>query len=102
MSSFRWNGGGDFKGRKWDTDLPTDSSVSFLNPRAGIWGFGDKVWREQPKEVFEEHGKIRKWNFSVASLDFIAGSRKSILKQGLIFCLGMWLNIWDCPAMEQL
>lgn len=28
MSSFRWNRGGDFKGRKWDTDLPTDSSVS--------------------------------------------------------------------------
>ncbi|NXQ83725.1 TM209 protein, partial [Nyctibius grandis] len=27
MSSFRWNRGGDFKGRKWDTDLPTDSSV---------------------------------------------------------------------------
>uniref|UniRef100_A0A8C5TY37 Transmembrane protein 209 n=1 Tax=Malurus cyaneus samueli TaxID=2593467 RepID=A0A8C5TY37_9PASS len=27
MSSFRWNGGGDFKGRKWDTDLPTDSSI---------------------------------------------------------------------------
>ncbi|KAJ7422547.1 hypothetical protein WISP_37407 [Willisornis vidua] len=26
MSSFRWNAGGDFKGRKWDTDLPTDSS----------------------------------------------------------------------------
>lgn len=29
MSSFRWNRGGDFKGRKWDTDLPTDSAVSF-------------------------------------------------------------------------
>lgn len=28
MSSFRWNRGGDFKGRKWDTDLPTDSAVS--------------------------------------------------------------------------
>ncbi|KAM9311090.1 transmembrane protein 209 [Gastrophryne carolinensis] len=27
MSSFRWNGGGDFKGRKWDTDLPTDSAI---------------------------------------------------------------------------
>ncbi|KFV09731.1 Transmembrane protein 209 [Pterocles gutturalis] len=27
MSSFQWNGGGDFKGRKWDTDLPTDSSI---------------------------------------------------------------------------
>ncbi|KFP02767.1 Transmembrane protein 209 [Calypte anna] len=27
MSSFRWNRGGDFKGRKWDTDLPTDSSI---------------------------------------------------------------------------
>ncbi|NXF13805.1 TM209 protein, partial [Smithornis capensis] len=27
MSSFRWNAGGDFKGRKWDTDLPTDSSI---------------------------------------------------------------------------
>ncbi|NWU72474.1 TM209 protein, partial [Pterocles burchelli] len=27
MSSFRWNQGGDFKGRKWDTDLPTDSSI---------------------------------------------------------------------------
>ncbi|XP_074235164.1 transmembrane protein 209 isoform X4 [Saimiri boliviensis] len=26
MSSFRWNRGGDFKGRKWDTDLPTDSA----------------------------------------------------------------------------
>ncbi|XP_041934397.1 transmembrane protein 209 [Alosa sapidissima] len=27
MSSFRWNGGGDVKNRKWDTDLPTDSVV---------------------------------------------------------------------------
>lgn len=27
MSSFRWNGGGDFKGRKWDTDLPTDCAI---------------------------------------------------------------------------
>ncbi|KAM6306968.1 LOW QUALITY PROTEIN: transmembrane protein 209-like [Podargus strigoides] len=27
MSSFRWNRGGDFKGHKWDTDLPTDSSI---------------------------------------------------------------------------
>ncbi len=27
MSSFRWNGGGDLKTRKWDTDLPTDSAV---------------------------------------------------------------------------
>ncbi|NXC17455.1 TM209 protein, partial [Corythaeola cristata] len=27
MSSFQWNGGGDFKGRKWDTDLPTDCSI---------------------------------------------------------------------------
>ncbi|NXH22866.1 TM209 protein, partial [Bucco capensis] len=27
MSSFCWNRGGDFKGRKWDTDLPTDSSI---------------------------------------------------------------------------
>ncbi|KAM8972946.1 transmembrane protein 209 [Pelodytes ibericus] len=27
MSSFRWNAGGDFKGRKWDTDLPTDSAI---------------------------------------------------------------------------
>uniref|UniRef100_A0A8C5PDT5 Transmembrane protein 209 n=1 Tax=Leptobrachium leishanense TaxID=445787 RepID=A0A8C5PDT5_9ANUR len=26
MSSFRWNAGGDLKGRKWDTDLPTDSA----------------------------------------------------------------------------
>ena len=28
MSSFRWNRGADFKARKWDTDLPTDSAVS--------------------------------------------------------------------------
>ncbi|KAL2103081.1 hypothetical protein ACEWY4_002249 [Coilia grayii] len=27
MSSFRWNGGGEVKNRKWDTDLPTDSVV---------------------------------------------------------------------------
>ncbi|XP_005140823.2 transmembrane protein 209 isoform X2 [Melopsittacus undulatus] len=27
MSSFRWNRGGDFRGRKWDTDLPTDSAI---------------------------------------------------------------------------
>ncbi|XP_004082947.1 transmembrane protein 209 [Oryzias latipes] len=27
MSSFRWNGGGDLKNRKWDTDLPTDCAV---------------------------------------------------------------------------
>uniref|UniRef100_A0A8D0EHW6 Transmembrane protein 209 n=1 Tax=Strix occidentalis caurina TaxID=311401 RepID=A0A8D0EHW6_STROC len=27
MSSFRWNRGGEFKGRKWYTDLPTDSSI---------------------------------------------------------------------------
>lgn len=30
MSSFRWNGGGDLKNRKWDTDLPTDCAVSLL------------------------------------------------------------------------
>lgn len=27
MSSFRWNGGGDVKNRKWDTDLPTDCTI---------------------------------------------------------------------------
>uniref|UniRef100_A0A667ZMK0 Transmembrane protein 209 n=1 Tax=Myripristis murdjan TaxID=586833 RepID=A0A667ZMK0_9TELE len=27
MSSFRWNGGGDLKSRKWDTDLPTDCAI---------------------------------------------------------------------------
>lgn len=27
MSSFRWNGGGDLKSRKWDTDLPTDCTI---------------------------------------------------------------------------
>ncbi|XP_025947020.1 transmembrane protein 209 isoform X3 [Apteryx rowi] len=27
MSSFRWNRGGDFKGRKWDADLPTDCAI---------------------------------------------------------------------------
>ncbi|XP_069485711.1 transmembrane protein 209 isoform X3 [Ambystoma mexicanum] len=27
MSSFRWNAGGEFKGRKWDTDQPTDSAI---------------------------------------------------------------------------
>ncbi|XP_061922744.1 transmembrane protein 209 [Entelurus aequoreus] len=27
MSSFRWNGGGDLKTRKWDTDLPTDCAI---------------------------------------------------------------------------
>uniref|UniRef100_UPI00398E75BA transmembrane protein 209 n=1 Tax=Pristiophorus japonicus TaxID=55135 RepID=UPI00398E75BA len=27
MSSFRWNGGGEYKTRKWDTDLPTDSAI---------------------------------------------------------------------------
>ncbi|MGH0136347.1 UNVERIFIED_CONTAM: hypothetical protein FKN15_032027 [Acipenser sinensis] len=27
MSSFRWNGGGNLKARKWDTDLPTDSAI---------------------------------------------------------------------------
>uniref|UniRef100_A0AAY5EGT5 Transmembrane protein 209 n=1 Tax=Electrophorus electricus TaxID=8005 RepID=A0AAY5EGT5_ELEEL len=27
MSSFRWNGGGNLKNRKWDTDLPTDSAI---------------------------------------------------------------------------
>lgn len=27
MSSFRWNAGGEWKGRKWDTDLPTDSAI---------------------------------------------------------------------------
>ncbi|XP_072255165.1 transmembrane protein 209 [Pyxicephalus adspersus] len=27
MSAFRWNGGAEFKGRKWDTDLPTDSAI---------------------------------------------------------------------------
>ncbi|XP_060886209.1 transmembrane protein 209 [Labrus mixtus] len=27
MSSFRWNGGGDVKNRKWDTDLPTDCAI---------------------------------------------------------------------------
>ncbi|MCJ8743326.1 hypothetical protein PDJAM_G00092580 [Pangasius djambal] len=27
MSSFRWNGGGNLKNRKWDTDLPNDSAI---------------------------------------------------------------------------
>ncbi|XP_015684942.1 transmembrane protein 209 [Protobothrops mucrosquamatus] len=27
MSSFTWNRGGDFKARRWDTDLPTDSGI---------------------------------------------------------------------------
>ncbi|KAJ8262256.1 hypothetical protein GJAV_G00164380 [Gymnothorax javanicus] len=27
MSSFRWNAGGEWKSRKWDTDLPTDSAI---------------------------------------------------------------------------
>ncbi|XP_060759149.1 transmembrane protein 209 isoform X2 [Neoarius graeffei] len=27
MSSFRWSGGGNLKNRKWDTDLPTDSTI---------------------------------------------------------------------------
>ncbi|KAF7693998.1 transmembrane protein 209 [Silurus meridionalis] len=27
MSSFRWNGGGNVKNRKWDTNLPTDSAI---------------------------------------------------------------------------
>ncbi|XP_067861301.1 transmembrane protein 209-like [Heptranchias perlo] len=27
MSSFRWNGGGEYKSRKWDTDLPNDSAI---------------------------------------------------------------------------
>ncbi|XP_070610595.1 transmembrane protein 209 isoform X4 [Erythrolamprus reginae] len=27
MSSFRWNRGGDFKARTWDTDLPTDCGI---------------------------------------------------------------------------
>ncbi|KAG7269915.1 hypothetical protein CRUP_032072 [Coryphaenoides rupestris] len=27
MSSYRWNGGGNLKSRKWDTDLPTDCAV---------------------------------------------------------------------------
>lgn len=51
MSSFRWNGGGDFKGRKWDTDLPTDSSVSSQGcciPGLQTAAFWDWVCREQP------------------------------------------------------
>lgn len=40
MSSFRWNRGGDFKGRKWDTDLPTDSSVSAGSGLPFSIGFG--------------------------------------------------------------
>ncbi|KAM6095832.1 transmembrane protein 209-like [Chlamydotis macqueenii] len=27
LSSFQWNRGGDFKGRRWDSSLPTDSSI---------------------------------------------------------------------------
>lgn len=27
MSSFRWNSGGSFKGKKWEENLPTDSSI---------------------------------------------------------------------------
>lgn len=27
MSSFRWNGGGNLKSRKWDTDLPSDCAI---------------------------------------------------------------------------
>ncbi|KAI1883463.1 hypothetical protein AGOR_G00231700 [Albula goreensis] len=32
MSSFRWNTGGEWKGRKWDTDLPTDSAILMHYP----------------------------------------------------------------------
>lgn len=51
MSSFRWNGGGDLKNRKWDTDLPTDCAVSAnrhaasknlfvsVDPQLKIWVF---------------------------------------------------------------
>ena len=28
MSHFRWNGGGDYKGKPWGEHLPTDSAVS--------------------------------------------------------------------------
>lgn len=28
MSAFKWNGGGDFKGKPWEENLPTDSAVS--------------------------------------------------------------------------
>ena len=28
MSDFRWNQGSEFKGRKWDQDLPSDAAVS--------------------------------------------------------------------------
>ena len=31
MSDFRWNGGGEFKGRKWESDLPTDAAVSYTS-----------------------------------------------------------------------
>lgn len=61
MSSFRWNRGGDFKGRKWDTDLPTDSSVSFerrlgMTAYSGLpFGIG---FEGLVSKSSEEHGKI--------------------------------------------
>lgn len=35
MSEFRWNGGGNFHGKPWEENLPTDSTVSgplIVNP----------------------------------------------------------------------
>ncbi|XP_025027448.1 transmembrane protein 209 isoform X2 [Python bivittatus] len=43
MSSFRWNRGGDFKARRWDTDLPTDSGGAF-------------TWYSRPDQLVRQLG----------------------------------------------
>lgn len=44
MSSFRWNGGGHLKNRKWDTDLPTDCAVSLHIQTSTIFLTGATGW----------------------------------------------------------
>lgn len=49
MSSFRWNGGGDLKSRKWDTDLPTDCAVSAITSLCTLSPYGDLTVKETPR-----------------------------------------------------
>ena len=36
IGSYCWNGGGSWKGRKWDQELPNDSQVKTTPSRAGL------------------------------------------------------------------
>lgn len=39
ISAFKWNGGSEFKGKRWDDTLPTDSAVCFNCDIVGLFRY---------------------------------------------------------------